>query len=216
MQTDSEALPSAPTESVPRGTQWAPLRVCTETIKKRFVQERTPEIHKLLIVDDDPITIRVLIAIFENDHHIRVTTSGAQALALARNTQPDLILLDVMMPGMDGYEVCKILKQDPNTQEIPVIFITSLDDEQAETKGFDSGAVDYVTKPISAGVVRRRVFTHIALKKAQDRLTTLAITLEQKNRALTRLCEKDIEDNPSCHLSGDEDRIRNMIFQAAN
>ncbi len=154
----------------------------------------TTTIGQILIVDDAPINIEILIAIFEDDYDIVVAMDGEQAIKLAKSAHPDLILLDVMMPGLNGYQVCSILKQDANTKDIPVIFVTGLGEEQAEAKGFDSGAVDYVTKPISAGIVRRRVLNHIELKRARDNLAELALTLERKNNELLLLRERDQED----------------------
>lgn len=131
---------------------------------------------QLLIVDDEPTNIDILVSIFEDDHDISIALNGEQALELAASERPDLILLDVLMPGMNGYEVCTRLKRNPETSEIPVIFITGLGDEQAESRGLDVGAVDYVTKPINPRIVRKRVANHIELKKARDRLAQLAIT----------------------------------------
>ena len=131
---------------------------------------------QILVVDDEPTNIEILLDIFEDDYDIIAAVDGVQALELAQNERPDLILLDVMMPGMNGYEVCAHLKQEPNTADIPVIFITGLGEEQAETQGLDAGAVDYVTKPINPKIVRRRVSNHIELKKARDLLAQLAVT----------------------------------------
>ncbi|CAK0780188.1 two-component system, cell cycle response regulator [Gammaproteobacteria bacterium] len=143
---------------------------------------------QLLIVDDEPFNIEILVGIFEDDYDIIIAVDGTQVIDLARSTRPDLILLDVMMPGMSGYEVCARLKQDPDTNEIPVIFISGLGEEQAEAQGLDAGAADYVTKPISPGIVRRRVSKQIALKKAYDEikrsLSLLNATLEATTDAI--------------------------------
>ncbi|CAK0780180.1 two-component system, HptB-dependent secretion and biofilm response regulator [Gammaproteobacteria bacterium] len=149
---------------------------------------------QLLIVDDEPINIEILVDVFDDDYDIIVAVDGAQAIDLAHSAHPDLILLDVMMPGMNGYEVCTRLKQDPATREIPVIFVTGLGEERAEAQGLDVGAVDYVTKPISQGIVRRRVANHIELKKARDRLAQLAVTLERKNEELLLLYKNNMDD----------------------
>ncbi|CAK0745907.1 hypothetical protein CCP3SC1_150008 [Gammaproteobacteria bacterium] len=124
---------------------------------------------QILIVDDEPINLEILIEILEDDYDITVALDGAQAIELARDTRPDLILLDVMMPGMNGYEVCAHLKQYSETNEIPVIFVTGLGEKQAETKWSDAGAVDYVTKPISPPTVRCCVANHLELKKDRNR-----------------------------------------------
>jgi len=111
----------------------------------------SPVDHKptILVVDDVPGNIDVLTAVLRGDYKIKAATSGDKALALAQTFHPDLILLDVMMPGMDGYEVCRRLKSDPRTRDIPVIFVTALSDEGNEEEGFAAGGVDYITKPIS-------------------------------------------------------------------
>ncbi len=129
---------------------------------------------KLLIVDDQPINIQVLNQIFAPDHQVFMATSGEQAVQLCASKQPDLVLLDIMMPGMDGYAVCKRLKADPLTQDIPVIFVTATNDEVAEARGLNAGAVDFISKPISPKIVRARVKTHITLKAQSDLLRSWA------------------------------------------
>ncbi len=129
---------------------------------------------KILIIDDDPLNILALRDILGAEHQTIVAPDGAGALELARTANPDLILLDIMMPGMDGYEVCAHLKANMATAHIPVIFITSLGDIEAEIRGLQVGAADYVSKPISAPVIRMRIRNQIELKKARDGLTILA------------------------------------------
>jgi diguanylate cyclase (GGDEF)-like protein len=129
---------------------------------------------KLLIVDDQTINIQVLHQVFVNDYHIFMAASGEQALALCARLQPDLVLLDVMMPAMDGYQVCEQLQANPLTHNIPVIFVTASQDEAAETRGLEAGAVDFITKPINPNIVRARVKTHITLKRQSDMLRTWA------------------------------------------
>lgn len=127
------------------------------------------EKNTILIVDDSPENITVLGALLRTDYIIRVATNGEKALQLVdSDNPPDLILLDVMMPGIDGYEVCKRLKANTLTQKIPVIFITAKTSEADEVKGFEMGAVDYVTKPFSPVVIKARVRTHVELKKYRD------------------------------------------------
>lgn len=130
----------------------------------------------ILVVDDETINIELLADLLEDDYDVSFATGGEQALALAASDRPDLILLDVLMPGMDGYDVCARLKQDVATSGIPVIFVTALGDTEAETRGLDLGAVDYVTKPISPAIVRARIRNHIELKRARDTLARLATT----------------------------------------
>ena len=117
----------------------------------------------ILVVDDTPENIDILVGILGEDYKVKVAIDGPRALALVAKTLPDVILLDVMMPGMNGYEVCKLLKQEPLTCHIPVIFVTALSEVADETQGFELGAVDYITKPVSAPVVKARVRTHLAL-----------------------------------------------------
>jgi diguanylate cyclase (GGDEF)-like protein len=130
----------------------------------------------ILIVDDEVSNIEILSAVLEEDHDIYFATSGDEALATARSTLPDLILLDVLMPGTDGYEVCASLKNDPLLADVPVIFTTALGDQEAEVKGLTLGAIDYITKPISPIVVRARVRNHLEMKRMRDDLAKLAVT----------------------------------------
>lgn len=125
----------------------------------------------VLVVDDSQENIAVLGAVLMLDYIVRVATSGEKALQIAMSDNPpDLILLDIMMPGIDGYEVCRRLKADSRTKNIPVIFITAKCSEEDEIKGFKMGAVDYITKPFSPVIVRARVHTHIELKRWHDYL----------------------------------------------
>ena len=129
-----------------------------------------PRRPRLLVVDDQPVNIQALYQAFAADHQVFMATSGEQALALCASKQPDLVLLDVVMPGMDGYEVCRRLKADEATRDIPVIFVTAHSDEAAETRGLDAGAVDFISKPINPTIVRARVRTHLTLKSQSDLL----------------------------------------------
>src|SRR5215471_229604 len=125
----------------------------------------------ILIVDDTPTNIGVISGALKDCYHTKIATNGQKALALASaEDKPDLILLDVMMPEMDGYEVCSRLKADPTTREIPIIFLTSQSSADDETHGFEVGAVDYVHKPFSPAVVRARVRSHILLREARAQL----------------------------------------------
>ena len=125
---------------------------------------------KILIVDDVPVNLKVLKTILIESYDIFVTTDGAKALQLAHDNPPDLILLDIMMPNMDGFEVCKQLKEQPNTLDIPVIFITAMSEVGDEVQGFAAGAVDYITKPFNAAVVLARVITHLKMRAMQQAL----------------------------------------------
>ena len=123
---------------------------------------------KLLVVDDQPINIQVMYQIFSVDFEVFMATSGAQALALCKDNPPDLVLLDIVMPDMDGFEVCTRLKADLATRDIPVIFVTAYTDAEQETHGLNVGAVDFISKPVNPAVVRARVKTHITLKLQSD------------------------------------------------
>jgi diguanylate cyclase (GGDEF)-like protein len=129
---------------------------------------------RLLIVDDQPLNIRLFHEIFHAEHEVFFATSGEDALAFCQTKRPDLILLDVVMPGLDGYEVCRRLKRDPRTVEIPVIFVTAQSDAAEEEDGLAAGAVDFIAKSASANVMRARVGTLITLKRQSDLLRRLA------------------------------------------
>lgn len=129
---------------------------------------------KLLVVDDQPINIQVMYQIFGADYQVFMATSGAQALDICQKNCPDLILLDVVMPGMDGFEVCAQLKAHPETKEVPVIFLTAVNDGDQETQGLELGAVDFITKPVNPAVVKARVKTHLTLKQQTDIMRQLA------------------------------------------
>jgi diguanylate cyclase (GGDEF)-like protein len=133
-----------------------------------------PTRPKLLVVDDQPINIQVLYRAFSGEYQIFMATSGEQALAMCADNPPDLVLLDVMMPGMDGYEVCTRLKASEATRDIPVIFVTAHNGADDETRGLATGAVDFISKPINPQVVRARVKTHITLKFQSDLLRRMA------------------------------------------
>jgi diguanylate cyclase (GGDEF)-like protein len=124
----------------------------------------------LLVVDDQPVNIQALYRIFAPDHRVLMATSGAKALALCAEDPPDLVLLDVVMPEMDGHEVCARLKAGEATRNIPVIFVTSHTNAEEETKGLELGAIDFIAKPVNPAVVRARVKTHLTLKAQSDLL----------------------------------------------
>lgn len=133
----------------------------------------------LLVVDDTPANVDVLAGILREHYQIKVALDGERALQLAAAQPPDLILLDVMMPGMDGYEVCRRLKADPRTAAVPVIFVTAKTEVEDEMQGLELGAVDYLTKPVSAPIVLARVRAHLALKHSSDRLRDLSNQLSR-------------------------------------
>ncbi len=128
-------------------------------------QDRRPQ---LLVVDDEPANLQVLRHILQEDYRLLFAKDGAKALELAAREKPELILLDVMMPGMTGYQVCAQLKATPATSTIPVIFVTALADVEDEAQGFAVGAVDYITKPVSPAIVKARVRTHLSLVRVEE------------------------------------------------
>tara|TARA_R110000868_G_scaffold259743_5_gene517970 strand:+ start:13078 stop:14037 length:960 start_codon:yes stop_codon:yes gene_type:complete len=130
----------------------------------------------ILIVDDEISNIEIMNAILEEDYEICFATSGPQALETARRILPDMILLDILMPGMDGFEVCGQLKNEALLTDVPVIFTTGLGDTEDEVRGLSLGAIDYVTKPVQPVVLRARVSNHIELKRLRDQLAEMAVT----------------------------------------
>lgn len=145
---------------------------------------------RLLFVDDVPANIRILVERLQPDYDVIFTDNGPAALKLAaENPQPDLILLDIMMPEMDGYEVCRKLKENEATREIPVMFITALSDEEDEAMGLSLGAVDYIRKPFNMAIVNSRIKTHLDLKQYRDDL----LRKTEELIALNAQLEKEIQ-----------------------
>ena len=135
----------------------------------------------VLVVDDSPANLQIVNSILREDYKIRIATSGADALDLMKvKPLPDLVLLDVMMPDMNGYEVCGILKATPEARDIPVIFLTGKTEADDETKGFEVGAVDYVHKPFLPAVVRARVHTHLVLREAREQLARQLLSINHE------------------------------------
>ena len=161
-----------------------------------FTDVQQPKVKaKVLIVDDERIFINLLAGLLSEDYKIMAATNGEQALYAAKTGKPDLILLDVKMPDMTGYAVCAHLKEDEETRDIPVIFITGLSDASDEELGLSVGAVDYISKPFSSGVVRARVRTHVRLKRQSDLLAAYAykdgLTHLYNRRALDERLESE-------------------------
>ncbi|MET0028221.1 MAG: two-component system response regulator [Candidatus Thiodiazotropha sp.] len=151
----------------------------------------TPERPKILIVDDEKFYLDVLMELLQDQYKIVVAKDGEQALRRAgSDPQPDLILLDILMPDMDGYQVCEKLKANPQTRDIPVIFLTIKSEVADELRGFELGAVDYISKPMSPPIVQARVDTHIALSQARaqlaDRNSELETKVQERTAELSR------------------------------
>ncbi|RVU45957.1 diguanylate cyclase domain-containing protein [Rubrivivax rivuli] len=157
---------------------------------------------RLLVVDDQRANIQALFQVFQADYKVSMATSGEQALALCRSQPPDLVLLDVVMPGMDGFEVCRQLKADDATKDIPVIFVTGHNDEEAETRGLDVGGADFISKPINPRIVRARVKTQLTMKRQSDLLRQWVYI-----DGLTRVCNRRCFDE---HLASEWDRAARL------
>jgi putative two-component system response regulator len=142
------------------------------------------ELYSILIVDDTEANIDLLLEVLSDDFDVSVALDGESALEIAFDDPPDLILLDIMMPGMDGYEVCEKLKGNPKTSAIPVIFVTAMTDANDEAKGLAIGAVDYIVKPISPPVIKARVNTHLALSNQNKELEK---KVQQRTRELNEM-----------------------------
>ncbi len=152
-----------------------------ETPLEPFVSDRSP---RILAVDDQPVNLRVLGALLRRwGCTVHAAASGAEALAVVRSFEPDLILLDIMMPGESGFEVCARLQSDPATSHIPIIFLSALTSEESKVKGFDTGARDYVTKPFNADELAARVGTRLREKYAEDTLRARRAELTAKKPA---------------------------------
>ena len=174
--------------------------------------------HTILVVDDERLNLNILVDLLKPEYDVLAAKNGQKALQAARSSKkPDLILLDVMMPEMDGYEVCHQLKADDRIKDIPVIFITSMTKTKDETKGFELGAVDYITKPISHSVVKARVKTHLKLREAMlelKRLYSLALDSNPMtglpgNNSVANRIKKAIQNNEAvCVIYSDLDNFK--------
>ena len=162
--------------------------------------------NTVLVVDDSPENIDLLGGILSRHYHIKVASNGEKALKIAGSENPpDIILLDIMMPGMDGYEVCRRLKSRAKTQDIPVIFVTSMSEVEDETKGLAVGGIDYITKPIRSPIVQARVKSHLELKEAREYLKNqnkiLELRVEERTADLNRGHQRERVLNALLRLS---------------
>jgi len=154
--------------------------------------------YTILAVDDTDMILDGLVEVFGDEYEVIAVTDGASALQIIKKSLPDLILLDIVMPEMDGYEVLRRLKKDSATCSIPTIFLTSLDDDADEVKGLEMGAVDYITKPINPAIVRARVHTYIQLREHQNHMETMVAErtaeLVEANAALKAILRQRDQD----------------------
>jgi PAS domain S-box-containing protein len=162
---------------------------------------------RVLIVDDDPTTIEVLADALADEYEVIFATSGAQAVKLLDANLPDVVLLDIMMPEMDGYELCRRLKQSPHTAAIPVIFLTGMDQEEDEAKGLSLGAIDYLTKPLRPAIMRTRVRNQIELKRLRDRQFRAESSGRHEAEEQVRKLSRAIEQSPNAVILTDLKRV---------
>ena len=144
--------------------------------KNPTMTDAQPQRPRILIVDDDPSIVDLLETFLQNEYRVTVATHGEQAIELCRQQLPDLVLLDVMMPGPDGYEVCRRLKSDVATRDVPIIFVTARAETEEEIKGLEAGAVDFLSKPVHRAIVLARVKTHVMLRQQAMKLRDMAMT----------------------------------------
>ena len=164
--------------------------------------------NNIVVVDDTPHNLTVLTRILsEQGYLVRPAINGQLALTAIRKQLPDIILLDIMMPGMDGYEVCRRLKADENTRDIPVMFVTAKGEVEDEAKGLELGAVDYITKPITPSIVQARVKNHLELKRAREEL-------KKQNLKLFNLKNKNYNINYNNLIKKVLKRVRNIKMKS--
>lgn len=150
------------------------------------------EITKILVVDDQPANLKLLLCFLkQNNFKVHIAENGTRALQVLKNHQPNLILLDVMMPGMDGFETCRHIKSSPKTASIPVIFMTALDSVDDKVAGFNAGGVDYITKPFQQIEVLARITTHIVLRKQKQQLEKVQRELITQKKLLEEISITD-------------------------
>lgn len=175
----------------------------------------------VLIVDDTSFNLTLMNGLLGDDYKVKVANDGEKALRIARtDSPPDLILLDIMMPGMDGYEVCRQLKSDPATRDIPVIFLTAKSESEDERAGLELGAVDYISKPVVPPVVLARIRTHLALKQAREQLEHINLSLQNEKEIVENIVSKMHSTAPfdtrhvRCHITSVDRTAGDMVLSA--
>jgi putative two-component system response regulator len=174
-----------------------------------FAPPPPPARATVLVVDDTADNLQLLAGLLEGEYRVKLATSGPRALALAQREPPDLVLLDLMMPGMDGFEVCRRLQAEAATRDVPVIFVSAMNQPEAEAQGFEVGAADFIHKPVSPPIVRARVRTHLQLKAWRDSLRSrnagLQAQLEERLSQVQRLRDATLHVMVSMAEFRDED-----------
>lgn len=176
------------------------------------------EEFRILFVDDVPVNIRILSETLKQDYNVVCCDNGPEALQIAAaDPLPDLILLDIMMPDMNGFEVCEKLKANEKTASIPVIFVTALTDEEDEKRGLELGAVDFIKKPFSLPIIRARLKTQLELKLHRDRLEKSNLELLELNKKLEKeiVARKKTEAMVEEHLGYLQKLIKDNAFPSA-
>jgi diguanylate cyclase (GGDEF)-like protein len=153
-----------------RGAEAPPVRAVRLADNPRVESGTGPALPRILLIDDSPSSLRLLVEALRGSYRVHVATSGAEALGIVARERPDLVLLDIVMPEMDGYEVCRRLKRSVRTRDVPVIFVTAQADESDEAEGFELGGVDYIRKPFRLPLVLARIRTHLELASLRQRL----------------------------------------------
>lgn len=162
----------------------------------------------ILVVDDDPINVQTLVGALENKYDCLSALDGHDAISQLKNHKVDLIFLDVMMPGLSGYDVCQIIKSDKLLADIPVVFVTALDTDEGSLQGLELGAIDYLTKPVNLDLLKLRVRNHLAMKEQRDLLAEqkekLEVALAQVKQLegiipICSYCKKIRDDQNSWH-----------------
>jgi two-component system sensor histidine kinase/response regulator len=190
-------------------------RVSIEEEPAVVVKPSKPQRATVLVVDDLPTNIDVIAGILKERYQVKVAMSGEKALEVINSSPPDLVLLDIMMPDMDGYEVCRRLKSNPETADIPVIFLTAKSEIEDITSGFELGCVDYLTKPANPAVLKARVNTHLQLKFSRDRLKDemeMLIENIQLREDVERMTRHDLKNPLSAIINSSEMLLENKTF----